>query len=161
MSIGQRIKQIRNSHSMSQAAFASLIGISQGTLSEIEKGKFNPSVETVISISKQFEIKTDWILRGNELEESYNEELDSYKEYLLKRTYILINETISHFSEELQSEMSSREISSLINNTWTSIFNSSLSPEESFLLKKYRMLSLKDKKELQAIMNLKLSAYEV
>lgn len=160
MSIGQRIKQIRKSYSMSQAAFASLIGISQGTLSEIEKGKFNPSVETVISISKQFEVRTDWILRGNDIEENCNEKLESYKEYLLEKTYALINESIGHFSEELEGEISSREISSLINCTWTSIFNSSLSPEENILLKKYRLLSLKDKKELQAIMDLKLSIYE-
>lgn len=67
MTIGERIKQIRkNKMQMSQSEFAVAIGVSQGTLSDIEKNKGNPSVDTVISASRYSGISTDWILVGNE-----------------------------------------------------------------------------------------------
>ncbi|WP_373461147.1 helix-turn-helix domain-containing protein [Paenibacillus sp. V4I5] len=42
-------------HNLNQIEFAKLIGVSQGSLSDIESGKSKPSVETVVSI--QFKIR--------------------------------------------------------------------------------------------------------
>ncbi|WP_350356232.1 helix-turn-helix domain-containing protein [Cohnella hashimotonis] len=44
-SIGARIKYVRKLHELNQVAFTQAIGISQGTLSELESNKFHPSVE--------------------------------------------------------------------------------------------------------------------
>lgn len=67
MTIGERIKHIRtNIMQMSQSDFAKAIGVSQGTLSDIEKNKGKPSVDTVISASRYSSISADWILTGNE-----------------------------------------------------------------------------------------------
>jgi transcriptional regulator with XRE-family HTH domain len=63
-SIGKRFKHLRKMMKMSQVKFAQAIGISQGTLSDIEKDKFKPSIETVISASGYFNISTDWLLKG-------------------------------------------------------------------------------------------------
>lgn len=63
-SISKRFKHLRKTVKMNQVNFAQAIGISQGTLSDIEKGKFKPSIETVISASGFFNISTDWLLRG-------------------------------------------------------------------------------------------------
>lgn len=63
-SIGKRFKYLRKIMKMSQVKFAQAIGISQGTLSDIEKDKFKPSIETVISASGYFNISTDWLLKG-------------------------------------------------------------------------------------------------
>lgn len=43
------------------------VGISQSTLSELEANKYLPSMDTVISISKAFNISTDWVLTGEDL----------------------------------------------------------------------------------------------
>ncbi|ESU31519.1 hypothetical protein G3A_16250 [Bacillus sp. 17376] len=43
ISIGERIKMIRKENFYTQADFANLLGISQGTLSDIEKDKCYPS----------------------------------------------------------------------------------------------------------------------
>jgi transcriptional regulator with XRE-family HTH domain len=51
-SIGARIKRVRKLHELNQVSFARAIGISQGTLSELAKNKFNPSVETLIQLNK-------------------------------------------------------------------------------------------------------------
>lgn len=63
-SVGDRIKQLRQSLNMNQKQFATEIDISQGTLSDIERGIFKPSIETVISISNKFNVSTDWLLKG-------------------------------------------------------------------------------------------------
>ncbi|CEG25304.1 helix-turn-helix domain-containing protein [Bacillus sp. B-jedd] len=50
ISIGERIKTIRIENFYTQAEFAKLLGISQGTLSDIEKGKCYPSFHTLKSL---------------------------------------------------------------------------------------------------------------
>ncbi|GED33252.1 helix-turn-helix transcriptional regulator [Brevibacillus centrosporus] len=62
--IGGRIKYIRKINNMIQIDFAALMGISQGTLSEIEKGKLKPSVETLYEIKKHFKIDLNWLVMG-------------------------------------------------------------------------------------------------
>lgn len=64
MVIGDRIKQVRQHLHLNQKKFADAVGISQGNLSDIERGKFSPSVETIISVSRYSNISTDWLLKG-------------------------------------------------------------------------------------------------
>lgn len=63
-SIGARIKHIRKSHELNQVSIAQSLGISQGTLSELEKNKFNPSVETIVQIHQKFDVNINWLLLG-------------------------------------------------------------------------------------------------
>ncbi|WP_419880517.1 helix-turn-helix domain-containing protein [Peribacillus sp. B-H-3] len=49
-SIGDRIKKIRKDNFYTQVEFAKLLGISQGTLSDIEKGNCSPSFNTLKSL---------------------------------------------------------------------------------------------------------------
>jgi transcriptional regulator with XRE-family HTH domain len=62
--VGERFRHLRLSNGLNQVDFSKSIGISQGSLSEIEKGKTNPSIDTVIATSKAFGISTDWLLKG-------------------------------------------------------------------------------------------------
>ncbi|WP_199615062.1 helix-turn-helix domain-containing protein [Paenibacillus alkalitolerans] len=48
-SLGDRIRVIRKTNQLNQNEFSNLIGISQATLSELEQGKYNPSLETILS----------------------------------------------------------------------------------------------------------------
>jgi transcriptional regulator with XRE-family HTH domain len=59
--IGDKIKAIRKEHKLTQIGFAATIGISQGRLSEIEKGKTKPSAETLIELRKKFSIDLNWL----------------------------------------------------------------------------------------------------
>jgi DNA-binding XRE family transcriptional regulator len=43
--LGEKIKSIRKLNKLNQTGFSSTIGISQGTLSELEKDKYKPSLE--------------------------------------------------------------------------------------------------------------------
>ncbi|MGW8958140.1 helix-turn-helix domain-containing protein [Paenibacillus sp. NPDC055715] len=60
--LGEKIKSIRKLNKLNQTDFSSIIGISQGTLSELEKDKYKPSLETVIALKLNFDINLDWLL---------------------------------------------------------------------------------------------------
>jgi transcriptional regulator with XRE-family HTH domain len=62
--IGTRFKALRIAAGQDQKSFAAAIGISQGTLSDIESGKCKPSAETLISVCKYCGTSSDWILTG-------------------------------------------------------------------------------------------------
>lgn len=61
--IGAKIKQIRKANNMTQIEFSKLIGISRGTLSEIEKGKARPAIETLQEINKYFQTDLNWLIK--------------------------------------------------------------------------------------------------
>lgn len=60
--IGSRIKRIRSLSEMNQVEFSSLLGISQGRLSEIEKDNTKPSAETLIALRKKFGVDLNELL---------------------------------------------------------------------------------------------------
>lgn len=63
--LGERIREIRKNNQMNQTEFANLIGVSQGTLSELEQNKFNPSLETILAIINGFNVNATWFLLGH------------------------------------------------------------------------------------------------
>lgn len=67
--IGGNIKRLRKLNMLNQIEFSSKIGISQGSLSDIESGKCKPSVETVVSIFQVFDCSLEMILLGTETKE--------------------------------------------------------------------------------------------
>jgi len=62
--VGSRIKKLRGA--MLQEEFATLLDVSQGHLSKIERGKIAPSLETLVFLSVKFDKTVDWILRGEQ-----------------------------------------------------------------------------------------------
>ena len=65
--VGRRVREVRLLHNLSQAAFASRLGVSQGFVSDAERGKSKPSVEMLIGIANEFpDISLRWLLTGNE-----------------------------------------------------------------------------------------------
>jgi transcriptional regulator with XRE-family HTH domain len=62
--IGSRIRILRAD--MLQEDFAKYLGISQGQLSKIERGKLGPTVGILIHLMKRFGKTADWILTGQD-----------------------------------------------------------------------------------------------
>lgn len=52
--IGEKIKAFRKLHNLSQVEFSTALGISQGNLSEIEKGNSKPSADTLIALRTKY-----------------------------------------------------------------------------------------------------------
>ena len=62
--IGCRIRSLRSE--MLQGDLARYLGISQGQLSKIERGKLGPTAEILIRLVKKFGKSADWILMGQD-----------------------------------------------------------------------------------------------
>lgn len=62
--IGDRIREFRKEKGFKVAEFAALIGISQGSLSDIENNKTKPSAETLSAIVRKTDVNPGWLLTG-------------------------------------------------------------------------------------------------
>lgn len=68
--IGENVRRLRKIHNLNQIEFSRLIGVSQGSLSDIEAGKSKPAIETVISIHTKFRCSLEWLLTGTNAQSS-------------------------------------------------------------------------------------------
>ena len=64
MPIGVRIKALRKAKKLTQQAFSEALGIKQGHVANLEKGRYNPSEQLLISISRAFGVNLDWLKDG-------------------------------------------------------------------------------------------------
>ena len=62
MNIGNTIKLLRQEKGMTQTELASLLFISQDTVSLWERNKSLPDIKSLIKLSKIFQVSTDYIL---------------------------------------------------------------------------------------------------
>ncbi|NQZ76538.1 MAG: helix-turn-helix transcriptional regulator [Ekhidna sp.] len=60
--IGQNIKKIRQAKNISQSEFASLFNLSRPSVGAYEEGRTEPKIETLIQISRHFNISIDVLL---------------------------------------------------------------------------------------------------
>jgi transcriptional regulator with XRE-family HTH domain len=60
--IGARIRELRGE--MLQEELAAHLGISQGQLSKLERGKLGPTAEILVRLVERFGKSADWILTG-------------------------------------------------------------------------------------------------
>ena len=60
--IGARIRELRGE--LFQEELAAYLGISQGQLSKIERGKLGPTAEILVRLAERFGKSADWILTG-------------------------------------------------------------------------------------------------
>jgi transcriptional regulator with XRE-family HTH domain len=63
--VGRRIRGLRG-FELTQAEFASRIGVSQSYLSAVEHGRNEVGAEVLLAISREFDKSLDWLLTGEE-----------------------------------------------------------------------------------------------
>ena len=61
--IGLRIRDLRGD--TRQEELASQLGVSQGQLSKVERGKVAPTLEILLGVATRFRKSLDWIVRGD------------------------------------------------------------------------------------------------
>jgi transcriptional regulator with XRE-family HTH domain len=62
--IGSRIRELRGD--MRQEDIALQLGISQGQLSKVERGRMAPTLEMLLAVADRFHKSLNWIVRGAE-----------------------------------------------------------------------------------------------
>lgn len=65
MSLGFKIKQLREENNLTQSELGEKLNISKATISKYETDKVEPSIPTLISMSKLFNVSIDFLV-GNE-----------------------------------------------------------------------------------------------
>ncbi|WP_339371993.1 helix-turn-helix domain-containing protein [Paenibacillus elgii] len=152
MNIGERFKCLRNSKGLSQREFAQEIGISQGTLSDIEKGKFKPSIETISAVSNYCGVSTDWLIKGDyssSSRPSFWEQLDEEVDKILLDLLVSTEEKIRN---KLNSKITTKELTESMNRRLVSLLNLSITPEENEVLTMYKSISRREKDEILLLM---------
>lgn len=71
--LSDTIKDLRRRNFLNQTAFANRIGVTQGTVSQWENGLTRPNSEQLRSISAEFKISVDDLLRGENVNERKTE----------------------------------------------------------------------------------------
>lgn len=66
MIFGERLKELRIAHNMSQMDLANALGISQSAIAKWELHKTEPTASAIISIAKFFDESADYLLGLNE-----------------------------------------------------------------------------------------------
>ncbi|NRF95820.1 helix-turn-helix transcriptional regulator [Paenibacillus frigoriresistens] len=64
MILGEKVRYIRKTNELNQKEFADRIGVSQGTLSDIERGICSPSYETIMALHKAFKCDLNWLFNN-------------------------------------------------------------------------------------------------
>jgi transcriptional regulator with XRE-family HTH domain len=64
--IGDRIRELREQHNLTQEALAARAGISKGFLSDLENDKRNASAEYALRLAQALGASIDYLLRGEE-----------------------------------------------------------------------------------------------
>lgn len=59
----KKVRQIRLSKKMSQGDVAKILGVHRTYISEIERGKINPSLITLEKVAKAFKVKVDDLIK--------------------------------------------------------------------------------------------------
>ncbi len=62
MSLGNKIKLLRDTKNISQKELAEAIGVSDVMISMYEQDKKSPSLPTIIKLAKYFNVSTDYLL---------------------------------------------------------------------------------------------------
>ena len=67
--IGSRIQEIRNKKGMTQDQLSEKVGISSKYLSSIERGKENPTLNTILKMARSLDVKPDEFFTHLEIED--------------------------------------------------------------------------------------------
>lgn len=68
MTVGERIRQLREARKVAQADLAHAVGVRTNRISEIELGKGDPRLQTIARIAEFFGVTLDYLVFGREKE---------------------------------------------------------------------------------------------
>ena len=85
--INQRIKEIRKSEKLSQAAFGAKLGVSKDVIGNIEYNRVEPKTLFINYLCEVFNVNKNWILTGKGEKYIFPETDDKLSEALAKISY--------------------------------------------------------------------------
>lgn len=68
MTLSDRLQALRKSQNLSQEQLAEKLDVSRQAISKWESGQANPDINNILKLSDIYEVSTDYILTGKELD---------------------------------------------------------------------------------------------
>ena len=81
--IGERIKMLRESHNLSQAALAKRLGVTRSSVNAWEMGLSIPTAQYIVELSQLFHVSTDYLLGLNNTQAIYIDRLSQEEKQIL------------------------------------------------------------------------------
>ncbi len=105
--IGERIRSIRENMFMSRERFSEMVDISEVFLGQIERGQSSLSLKTLANIVSFSGTSTDFILFGDESQNSYSKKINRILSHssddTIELIYNIIND-VYHFNKKLDTK---------------------------------------------------------
>ena len=79
MIIGERLKELRLQHGLTQEQLGEYLGLTKCAISLYESEKRNPSLENIIELMYLFGVSADYLLGADSIVEIKNEESPKYR----------------------------------------------------------------------------------
>ena len=87
MTVGDRIRKIRDKTGLTQTGFGELVGLEQRTISDYERGVSQPGVGRLYLIAEKFNVNPKWLING--VGEPYKQsEVDAATKERIEREHI-------------------------------------------------------------------------
>ena len=87
MTVGDRIRKIRDKTGLTQTGFGELVGLEQRTISDYERGVSQPGVGRLYLIAEKFNVNPEWLING--VGEPYKQsEVDAATKERIEREHI-------------------------------------------------------------------------
>ena len=92
MELGKRIIEIRKQHGLTQEEFAERYHVTRQTISNWENGKSSPDLETLVSMSEDFNVSLDAMLKGDkEMVSKITREQKHGRNFILKLAVVVLS----------------------------------------------------------------------
>ena len=66
LNFGERIRNLREDRDLTQSELGSQVNMTQRKISYIERGKYEPSIDDIVSFCKFFDVSSDYLLGLND-----------------------------------------------------------------------------------------------
>lgn len=66
LNFGERIRNLREDRDLTQSELGAQVNITQRKISYIERGKYEPSIDDIVSLCKFFDVSSDYLLGLND-----------------------------------------------------------------------------------------------
>ncbi|WP_218184409.1 helix-turn-helix domain-containing protein [Thermoanaerobacter thermocopriae] len=94
--LGERIKQLRLEHGMTQEEFGKLFGVTKYSISLYESNKTSPSDEIKKKIAEYFNVSMDWLMGLTDVRKPFIPENYKEKYKITKRDMLQYENFIQH-----------------------------------------------------------------
>ena len=66
LNFGERIRNLREDRDLTQSELGAQVNMTQRKISYIERGKYEPSIDDIVSLCKFFNVSSDYLLGLND-----------------------------------------------------------------------------------------------